>query len=154
MEQSKTITYRLKICTVMLWIILLASVISSVSDYDSIIFEIGFVRNFTTNVFLTAFIVIGSYYPRLVKYFTMCTFLQRCVSVYVMLKLIDSTELTERTDKKFLTDSISIIFIPWFALCKFNPKVDLFLVPLVLVANSATIVASLDKESGSMNCFR
>ena len=73
-----------------LWIVLLASVTSSISDYASIISEIGFVINFTTDVFLTAFVVIGSYYPRLVKYFTLCTFLQRCATVYVMLRLIDS----------------------------------------------------------------
>ena len=76
----------------LLWIALLANMTSSSRDYVSYIFEIGFVINFTTNVFLTAFVVIGFYYPRLVKYFTLFTFLQRCATVYVMLRLID-TEL-------------------------------------------------------------
>ena len=72
--------------------------------------------------------------------------------IYVMLRMIDS-QISQRTDKKFLTDAINSLFIPWLVVKSFNPRIDLFFLPLLLIAYSAAISTSLDKKDGNMNCF-
>ena len=72
--------------------------------------------------------------------------------IYAMFRIID-WELTERTDRKQLADAISSLFFPWLVVIKFNPRTDLFLMPILFIANTATMNASFDTESGNMDCF-
>ena len=108
--------------------------------------------DFSANVFFTIFSIVGSYYPKAVKYFTLVGFLQRCVMIFVMFRLIDGN-ISQRTDKKLLVDGITTAVIPWLGLYKIYPRMDFFLVPLVLVANYVIIQASLSQESGALDCF-
>ena len=151
LKQAKLSNYRIKVIVVILWLIIVITALNHLRMYGLII-EHGSVLIVSLNVFLTICCIVGSYCPRLVKWFSVGVFVQRCVMIYVMLRMIDS-EISQRTDKKILTDAINSLFIPWLVVTSFNPRIDFFILPLLFIANSATISASLDREHGSMNCF-
>ena len=97
--------------------------------------------------------IIGSYCPRAVKYFTLIVFVWKCVRIYLIFKLIEMEKAQLMNDKKLLTDAVMSFFFPWFVMIRFHPKIDLFVAPLIIVANSVTIAASFDDEGNSMACF-
>ena len=151
MEQSNIVTYRLKVCVIILVISLSFRFVSDYSNLGKNLYEL--VTIFTLVFTMSAFCVIGSCCPRVVKYFTLLMFVSRCGIIYVMFKLIEMEKAQLSNDKKLMTDAVTSVFFPWFVIIRFHPRIDLYLAPLILVANSFTIAASFDEQSDSMACF-
>ena len=151
LEQSKLMTYRTKVCTLALWIAVLLSLIAYYKNFGSNVYELVVIL--PLNVIMTAICIIGTYHPKLVKYTTLCMFLTRGVTTYLMFKLIDTGNAMRSSDKKQLTEAFTGVFIPVFTFIRFYPRIDLLLAPLLIVANIMTIAAALDQENNSMDCF-
>ena len=144
-------THRLKVCVIILVIALAYRLLSDYSNFGQNMYEL--VTIFTLVFTMSAFCVIGSCCPRVVKYFTLFMFVSRSAIIYVMFKLIEMDKAQLSNDKKLMADAVTSVFFPWFVLTRFHPRVDLYLAPLILVANYVTIAASFDDESNSMACF-
>ena len=104
----------------MFWVLIAFFAIYNLRASGSFRYEVGNLLYVRLAILVTAFCIIGSCCPRMVKYFSLIVFLQRCTLVYVMLKLIDF-QISQLSDKKLLQDAIFSLFVTWYALLKFYP---------------------------------
>ena len=79
--------YRLKVCSLILWVALLYRFVSDHQNFGQNVYELAMI--FWVNFILTVFCVVGHLYPSLVKYFTLVLFLYRTATIYLMFKLIE-----------------------------------------------------------------
>ena len=151
LKQSNIVTYRLKVCVIIVVILLILQLLLDSSHFGQNLYEL--VTIFSLVLIMTAFCVIGSCCPRVVKYFTLFMFVSRCAIIYLMFKLIEMGKAELSNDKKLMTDAVTSVFFPWFVIILFDPRIDLYIAPLIIIANTVTIAASFDEDGSSMACF-